>query len=127
DLDKFKGVASMTTELGLTGAAIEIVVRRAIEITHEEHMDQAGNNALPVIKARHLYAALHDFKPNFKRIEYDFQSLLALRACNFHSVIPTLPMSGVYASIQNPDTHRVDPDNLEKAIQEIIRLRAATG
>jgi SpoVK/Ycf46/Vps4 family AAA+-type ATPase len=135
DLDKFKGVASVTTELGLTGAAIEIVVRRAIEIAHEEHMDQAekrvdqasNSNKPPMIEARHLYAALQDFKPNFKRIEYDFQSLLALRACNFHSVIPTLPMSGIYASIQNPDTHRVDPDNLEKAIQEIIRLRAVAG
>ncbi len=126
DLTRFKEIAYKTTEIGLTGAAIEIVVRRAIEIAHEEYLDLPDEHPLPAIEARHLHAALHDFKPNFKRLEYDFQSLLALQACNFHSVIPTLPSTGVYASIQDLDTHKVDPEKLEKAILEVKRLRAAS-
>ena len=121
DLDKFRKVAEVTSELGMTGAAIEIVVRRAIEMAFEEKLDAVLDETLPVIESGHILAAIDDFKPNFKRAEYDFQSLLALRACNFHSVIPTLPTSGIYGAIQNKETNRVDPDQLEAAIRELAK------
>jgi len=106
DLDKFLPVAKITTELGLTGAGIEIIVRRAIEMAYEEALDnqvETGQNQEPVVESHHLMQAVHDYKPNHNRMVYDYQSLLAIRACNFHSVIPTLPKSGVFERIQRPD------------------------
>ncbi|HTK12128.1 MAG TPA: ATP-binding protein [Ktedonobacteraceae bacterium] len=123
DLSKFKAVAEITTERGLTGAAIEIVVRRAIELAYEEkyekNVDGLPDDAPAVIESKHLMQAVNDFKPNFSRDEYDFQSLLALRACNFHSVIPTLPETGVYQRIQDPNSRHIDPKQLEMEIQNL--------
>ncbi len=126
DLSKFRQVAELTAELGMTGAAIEIVVRRAIEMAYEEKLELSTGNSLPVIESHHLRTAIEDFKPNFNRAEYDFQSLLALSACNFHSVIPKLPQSGVYGRIQNEQTHRVDPIKLEREIQALRLLLYST-
>ena len=122
DLDKFVSIAKITSELGLTGASVEIVVRRAVEIAYEEaidaQLDPVAADQVPAVEARHLFLAVHDFKPNHNRTMYDYQSLLAIRACNFHSVIPTLPRTGVYGRIQRPDG-TIDPEQLEEEIQLI--------
>ena len=129
DLDKFLEVAQRTSDLGLTGAGIEIIVRRAVELAYEGQMetDQGlEGNTLPRIERRHLQDAITDFKPNYNRLTYDYQSLLALQACNFYSVIPTLPDSGVYGRIQTDG--RIDSDKLEAEIRLIEKhLNARSG
>ena len=130
DIDKFRPIAEKTAELGLTGAGIEIVVRRAIEMAYEDmYKDRVRQNGsrLPLIELRHLLAAIEDYKPNHNRLTYDHQSLLAIRACNFRSVIPKLPKDGIYGRIQDEDG-KVDPDKLEAAITDIeYRLRSKKG
>jgi SpoVK/Ycf46/Vps4 family AAA+-type ATPase len=123
DLDKFLPVAEETTKLGLTGAGIEIVVRRAIEMAYEEMMDKGiepGDETFSLIELRHLLGAVRDFKPNHKRLAYDYQSLLAIRACNFRSVIPSLSRNGVFGRIQRSDGE-IDSDKLEAEISELER------
>jgi SpoVK/Ycf46/Vps4 family AAA+-type ATPase len=123
DLAKFSRVAQITSELGITGAGIEIIVRRAIEMAYEEMFDAGlmlGGDSLSLIELHHLQAAIRDFKPNYNRVTYDYQSLLALRACNFHSIIPPLPKGGVFGRVQNEDG-RIDPDKLEAEIVELER------
>lgn len=126
DLAKFLPVAHITSEMGITGAGIEIIVRRAIELAYEEMLDSdptnpdPGLDTLPLVELHHLRAAVHDFKPNYSRMTYDYQSLLAIRACNFYSVIPPLPESGVFSRIKNEDG-RIDPEKLETEISEMER------
>jgi SpoVK/Ycf46/Vps4 family AAA+-type ATPase len=132
DASKFRKIAEKTARLGLTGAGIEIVVRRAIELVYEEIERQrarasggpgapeARTPAIPYIEAKHLLEALADYKPNHNRRSYDHQSLLAIRACNFRSVIPRLPDEKIYARIR--DEHgEIDPERLEAVIREIER------
>lgn len=122
DLAKFRPVAEITANLGLTGAGIEIVVRRAIEMAYEEKLDKDGrvvDRTIPQIESHHLIEAVHDFKPNHNRISYDYQSLLAIRACNFLSVIPHLPRSETFENIQGPDS-QID---LQRLDEEIVRHR----
>jgi SpoVK/Ycf46/Vps4 family AAA+-type ATPase len=128
DLNRFLPISQITAKLGLTGAGIEIVVRRAIEIACEEMIDR---QAVPseqlgaVIETRHLSYAVQDFKPNHNRASYEYQSLLALRACNFYSVIPTLPQSGVYGRIQRADG-TIDPEKLEEELHQLeLRISRA--
>lgn len=123
DLEKFLAVARRTSETGLTGAGIEIIVRRAIEMAYMEQLQKstqaAGENerpGLPLLEAHHLHAAIDDFKPNYNRVIYDYQSLLALRSCNFYSVIPELPQTGVYGRIQRDG--KIDPALLEQEIEQ---------
>ncbi len=124
DIEKFRPVAEKTVELGLTGAGIETVVRRAIESVYEEMAEQDttpsshGQHEIPQITSCHLLDAIADFKPNHNRLAYDHQSLLAIRACNFRSVIPTLPVTDVYRHIQNEDG-QIDPIRLEEEIVKI--------
>jgi hypothetical protein len=47
---------------------------------------------------------------------YEYQSLLALRSCNFYSVIPELPQTGIYGRIQRDG--KIDPDLLEQEIEQ---------
>lgn len=128
DLARFRKVAEMTAEMGLTGAGLEIVVRRAIEMVYEE-LEGQGNrpaqNALPMLESRHLVGAVRDYKPNHNRAEYDFQSLLAIRASNFYSVIPILPKTGVYGRIQKSNG-QIDDEKLDAeilALEQRARLR----
>ena len=119
----FQGVATRTAELGLTGAGIEIVVRRAIELAYEEavaHAEADGGRepSLPTIHSRHLLGALDDFKTNHSRDSYDYQSLLAIRACNFRSVIPELPDRPPYSEVKAPDG-LIDPEALNREIARI--------
>ena len=125
DLKKFQPVATLTSERGLTGASIEIIVRRAVEIAYEEMIDAPATdgNQSPVVESRHLLQAVRDFKPNHNRTSYDYQSLLAIRACNFYSVIPTLPKSGVYERIQNPD----GTINIQKLEEELRLIEQRIG
>jgi len=117
DLAKFLPAAENTSELGITGAGIEIIVRRSIEMAYEEMLDAnvSEKDSSPVIELRHLQAAMKDFKPNYDRKTYDYQSLLAIRACNFYSVIPPLPKKGPFGRIQDPEG-RVDSQKLEAEI-----------
>jgi transitional endoplasmic reticulum ATPase len=125
DLKKFLPVATITSELGLTGASIEIIVRRAVEIAYEEMLDTlaADSHRSPLVESRHLLQAVRDFKPNHNRAVYDYQSLLAIRACNFYSVIPALPKSGVYGRIQDADG-RI---NIEKLEEELRIMKQRVG
>lgn len=125
DLAKFAVVAKMTATFGLTGASIEIIVRRAVELAYEELLDaetRIDEQHFPSVESRHLSQAVHDFKPNHNRATYDFQSLVAIRACNFHSVIPNLPKEGVYGRIQRPDG-TIDMNKLEEEIRVIERQK----
>lgn len=126
NLDKFLPVAKITAELGLTGAGIEIVVRRAIELAYEEILEQESSaipSQVPAVELRHLLKAVQDYKPNHNRNMYDYQSLLALRACNFHSVIPTLPRSDIFARIQRPNG-TIDTERLEEEIGLLEQQRS---
>jgi hypothetical protein len=76
---------------------------------------------VPLIESRHLLKAVNDYKPNYQRDVYDYQSLLAIRACNFYSVIPTLPKGGVYERIQKADG-TIDIERLEEELH-LIELR----
>lgn len=123
DLGKFLTVAEKTAELGLTGAGIEAVVRRAIEIAYSErslmgdaHPEASERDLL--VESHHLLAGLHDYKPNYNRLVYDHQSLLAIRACNFYTVIPVLPKSGIFSRIQGEDG-RIDPEKFEIVLAEV--------
>lgn len=62
---------------GLTGSAIEIIVRRAIELSAGEP-----------VAASHLVAAAEDYKPNHDPGTYAYQSLIALAAANLYSSLP---------------------------------------
>ena len=62
---------------GLTGSAIEVIVRRASEIT----------DGAPITEAA-LMEAAEDYKPNHDPREYRLQSLLALHAANLYSSLP---------------------------------------
>ncbi len=129
DLDKFLQVARITSEMGLTGASLEIVVRRAIELVYEEIIDYNGpprHSSMPLLESHHLLQAVHDFKPNYRREVYDYQSLLAIRACNFYSVIPTLPGTGIYEQIQRADK-TIDAARLDDAIRQIERKLGPSG
>jgi len=134
--DPFWPVAVRTSELGLTGAAIEIVVRRAIELAYEEAAGPpaAADDAqaatppddaetpprpLPHVLSCHLVKALDDFKPNHDRRTYDHQSLLAVRACNFRSVLPRLPDRDPYRRILIDD--EIDPGKLDAEIARLAR------
>lgn len=128
DIEKFRSLAEKTTALGLTGAGIEVVVRRAIEMAYEEALSKKASlsgdaggrmdEEAPKIEIHHLSDGLNDYKPNHNRLAYDYQSLLAIRACNFRSVIPPLPREGVYADIQN-EYGEINPDKLEAAIMKV--------
>ena len=76
------GQAAILTE-GLTGSAIEVIVRHSIEYAFP-------NNAqhLTVLSSEDLYQAIDDFKPNHNSDMYDLQSLLAIKVCNFFSMLP---------------------------------------
>jgi SpoVK/Ycf46/Vps4 family AAA+-type ATPase len=73
----FTEVADATR--GLTGSALEVIVRRAVEL--------AG--ASPVTQSTLLQAA-HDYKPNHDAAEYRRQSLLAFEAANLFSSLPPI-------------------------------------
>jgi SpoVK/Ycf46/Vps4 family AAA+-type ATPase len=113
DLECFREAATDTVRRCLTGAGIEIVVRRAAEIACEEALtrnEQLNDSDLPGIESRHLLAAITDFKPNHNIDMYDYQSLLAIRGCNFHSVMPTLPKREIFDHIKSRDGQAEDTD-----------------
>lgn len=124
DLNRFNGVAHVSADTGLTGAEIEIVVRRAVEIASEDALKSNGelsDTDLPMVTSQHLYAAMHDFKINHNPVMYDYQSLLAIRSCNFYSVLPQadeFPDRPVFKQIVGPDG-RVDPARLDVQIQRL--------
>jgi len=112
--------------MGLTGAGIEIVMRRAIEMVYEEMGGVNRGGLAPQVESRHLLAAIRDYKPNHNRQEYELQSLLAIRASNFYSVIPTLPRTGVYGRVQRPDG-QLDLEQLDVEIDNLRMNRARAG
>ncbi|HEY1388506.1 MAG TPA: ATP-binding protein [Ktedonobacterales bacterium] len=116
-LKKFIPIARLTTAQGITGAGIEVIVRRAIEMA-------AGStrSGTPVsITGVTLRAALEDYLPNHDRDVYDWQSLVALNRCNFRSVIPDLPHEGVYARITGKDG-RIVPQSLQQEIERLQQI-----
>jgi SpoVK/Ycf46/Vps4 family AAA+-type ATPase len=62
---------------GLTGRFIEVIVRQAAEL--------AGEGP---ITTTHLRTAIADYKPGHNQEVYEWQSLLALAATNFYSMLP---------------------------------------
>ncbi|GEM_PF-1026181 len=128
DLAKFTSVAERSAAMGLTGAEIEIVVRRAMELACEDAEDRGtlSDTDLPPITSQHLFAALADFKMNHNPDMYDLQSLLAIRSCNFYSTLPEhLPNRPIFEGIMGADG-RLDPDRLDVAIRELA-LRVSQG
>lgn len=72
------GFARVTAAVdGLTGSALESIVRRAMELAWPEEVDEAD-----------LLAAVDDYKPNHDPAVYRLQSLLALNAANLFSNLP---------------------------------------
>lgn len=130
DLSMFQHVAERSAEMGLTGAEIEIVVRRAIEIACEQYLDAGtlSDTDLPPITSAHLFAAMGDFKLNHNPYMYDFQSLLAIRSCNFYSTLPAqLPNRAIFANLRGADG-RIDPDQLDAAIRWLaMRVNGGSG
>jgi len=64
---------------GLTGSAIEVIVRRAMELARPG-----------AVTTEALNAAVDDYKPNHDPDEYLLQSLLAVQVANLYSVLPPL-------------------------------------
>lgn len=62
---------------GLTGAGLEVIVRRAAELAPSGTLD-----------SRSLAEALDDYKPNHDPAIYQEQAIRALMAANFHSMLP---------------------------------------
>jgi len=123
DLVKFQRVAEQSAQLGLTGAEIEIVVRRSIEIACETYLNRGtlSETDLPPVTSDDLLAAMRDFKVNHNPYMYDLQSLLAIRASNFYSVLPKqLPDRPIFANFRRPDG-TIDPDRLDAAIRWLMR------
>lgn len=123
DPNRFRAVASQAVYQGLTGAGIEIVVRRAVELACEAAVRNnmaLANAVLPPITETHLLDAMRDYKPNHNTSAYDFQSLVAIRACNFYSVLPNLPDREPFRRIRGAHGH-IDPAKLD---EEINRLKA---
>lgn len=124
DLACFREVASEVVRRGLTGAGIEIVVRRAAEIACEEvltpdgEMNEAYINDLPGIQSSHLLKAIKDYKANQNRNVYDFQSLLAIRGCNFQSVMPELPNRDIFDHVKD-ENGDIDPGKVEEQIRNL--------
>jgi SpoVK/Ycf46/Vps4 family AAA+-type ATPase len=124
DLECFREAAHEIVERVLTGAAIEIVVRRAVELACEEALDRKellSATDLPGIESRHLLKAIKDFKPNHNKFMYDLQSLLAIRGCNFHSVLPEMPYREVFLRIKDKDG-QIDTEQLDMQINALKRL-----
>jgi AAA+ superfamily predicted ATPase len=74
--------AAALTE-GLTGSAIEVIVRHSVEYAAVNGADEPT-----IISAEDLYDAIADFKPNHNSDVYDLQSLIAIKVCNFFSMLP---------------------------------------
>ena len=108
-----------------TGAVIEAIGRRAIEIARlrpppapptlplgATHPIGAPTIRLvaPVaavsVTLADLRQAVDDYRSNANQDEYDFQSLLAVRACNFYSVMPPLPPRPPFSGIAQPRARR---------------------
>ncbi|HYO48878.1 MAG TPA: ATP-binding protein, partial [Chloroflexia bacterium] len=105
------GELARTTQ-GLTGAAIEMIVRRAREI--------ADNDS---VTTTHLIEARRDFKPNHDQDTYDMQSMIALQQANFYSALPTIPNEYPYNKepyskfvIAYGEETKIDPDKLNAVI-----------
>ncbi|MBV9789247.1 MAG: ATP-binding protein [Chloroflexi bacterium] len=79
-----------------TGAVIETIVRRATEFAGDRNVSRtlgeanAASAALEV-GLNDLRLAVEDYRSNANAMMYDYQSLLAIQACNFYSVMPQLP------------------------------------
>ncbi|HKT37548.1 MAG TPA: ATP-binding protein, partial [Ktedonobacterales bacterium] len=130
DRAKFHSLAEMTTRLGLTGAGIEVVVRRAAEFATEAGSVEPGpekGEEVAVIQRRHLEAALDDYMPNHDPDVYDLQGLLAIQACNFFSVVPALPNRPPFNQILERDARGSTRISRERLRTEIQKLRAKTG
>ena len=120
DLLCFREAAVEVVKRGLTGAGIEIIVRRAAEIACEEALQQKktlDNKNLPNIESHHLQTAIKDYIPNHNRNVYDYQSLLAIRGCNFRSVMPELPERSPFNRIMDDDK-QIDPIKVEQVLQQ---------
>ncbi|MGH2517595.1 MAG: ATP-binding protein [Ktedonobacterales bacterium] len=116
DLTKFTAIAAESARLGLTGSEIEIVIRRAVEIACEQVEDWSAlsDENMPPISSTHVGAAMADFKVNHNPLMYDYQSLLAIRACNFHSMVLKLPDRPVFRGLLV--NGKIDQALLEQAL-----------
>lgn len=68
---------------GMTGSAIEVIVRHSMEYSLVN-----GAQESTFITGDDLYRAIDDFKPNHNSDAYDLQSLIAIKVCNFYSMLP---------------------------------------
>lgn len=80
-----------------TGAVIEAIVRRAAECAGDRTVrrtaDQpTGTIDTSAVELHDLRLAVEDYRSNANATMYDYQSLLAIQACNFYSVMPELPL-----------------------------------
>ncbi len=71
-----------------TGAVIEAIVRRAAECAGDRARAGQGDSSVGLADLR---LAIEDYRSNADATMYDYQSLLAIQACNFYSVMPLLP------------------------------------
>jgi SpoVK/Ycf46/Vps4 family AAA+-type ATPase len=143
DLALFRPFAQRAVSMALTGAGVEIIVRRAIEYAVEDQRKPyiearqgiPHDLPLPSIASHHLDQAIRDYKPNHDPDMYVLQSLYAIAACNFRSVLPTLPNFPPFSTIvdQPPSDGPGGPGgpgggpvlqvNQQRLNQEIVALR----
>lgn len=96
-----------------TGAVIESIARRAVERAGDRQHDAADD---PAVSLEDLRTAIADYRSNANMTEYDYQSLLAIRACNFYSVMSVLPDREPFTTLIEPRGTRLettDPDGME--------------
>ncbi|NTW02910.1 MAG: hypothetical protein HGA19_16785 [Oscillochloris sp.] len=68
----------------------ESIARRAVEYAGDRYARYALGGDLKVT-TDDLRAAIEDYRSNADLTLYDYQSLLAIKACNFYSVMPLFP------------------------------------
>ncbi|MEI7643691.1 MAG: ATP-binding protein [Chloroflexales bacterium] len=82
-----------------TGAVIETICQRAAEWAGDHSHHRGGISHVTLADIR---LAVEDYRSNANAIMYDYQSLLAIQACNFYSVMPELPNRPPFFEIIEP-------------------------
>jgi SpoVK/Ycf46/Vps4 family AAA+-type ATPase len=108
---------------GLSGSAIEIIVRKAAEYATEYATSEEQPPRVKVVHQTNLDRAIENFKPNHNADMYNYQTLLAIQACNFLDMIPPDEAfdDALQSVIQEMRKHK---SNLP-ILQQIARLREA--
>ncbi|MBD3177217.1 MAG: AAA family ATPase [Armatimonadia bacterium] len=122
---------AVTRTDGFTGADLEKIVRRAVELREEE--DGAGSKSVSELPSACLTQALDEFKPNNCTLTYEYIDLASLQAVPFLSALPWYrPGAGLdhdetpchIRNVLSTCTGQVDPLLLSRRLTELRQALA---